>query len=110
VPRGVEKDQVDGFPQSVFERLGALFLAGFVFYGVGFGLVTSVGGSPDFLSTISARHTTLVLGAVLMSLNSIVDVGKGVLFFPMLLGLGCVFLCSLLLRTRLVPDSCRSGA
>jgi hypothetical protein len=163
-----------GFRKAYSRLIGALFLAGFAFYGVGFGLVTSVVGTPDFLSTISARHTTLVLGAFLMLLNSVVDVGKGVLFFPILenhskrtalaylatmivevillavgvlcllmiipvarqgveagqaslafakalgslavqsnamayqiaemsLGLGCVFLCSLLLRTRLVP-------
>jgi hypothetical protein len=64
--------------------IGALFLAGFVTYGVGFGLVSSVVGAPDFLSTISAHQTTLVLGAFLMLLNSVVDVGKGVLFFPIL--------------------------
>jgi hypothetical protein len=62
--------------------IGALFLLGFVSYGTGFGLVTSVVRHPDFLSTGSAHQTTLVLGAFLMLLNSMVDVGKGVLFFP----------------------------
>jgi hypothetical protein len=64
--------------------IGALFLAGFVVYGVGFGLVTSVIGAPDFLATISAHQTTLALGAFLMLLNTVVDVGKRVLFFPIL--------------------------
>ena len=64
--------------------IGALFLAGFLVYGVGFGLVTSVIGAPDFLATISATQATLVLGAFLMLLNTMVDVGKGVLFFPIL--------------------------
>jgi Domain of unknown function (DUF4386) len=64
--------------------IGALFLSGFLFYGVGSGLVTSVVGAPDFLSTISAHRTVLVLGAFLMLLNTAVDVGKGVLFFPIL--------------------------
>jgi len=64
--------------------IGALFLLGFLSYGVGFALVTSVVGAPGFLSTISAHQTTLVLGAFLMLLNSLVDVGKGVLFFPIL--------------------------
>jgi hypothetical protein len=64
--------------------IGALFLAGFVVYGVGFGLVSSVIGAPDFLATISTRQTILVLGAFLMLLNTVVDVGKGVLFFPIL--------------------------
>jgi|SRR5579872_371403 len=64
--------------------IGALFLLGFLSYGVGFALVTSVTGSPDFLATISAHQTILVFGAFLMLLNSVVDVGKGVLFFPIL--------------------------
>jgi hypothetical protein len=72
-------------PRMTYSRvIGALFLAGFLTYGVGFQLVSSVVGSPDFLSTISAHQTTLVLGAFLMLLNSVVDVGKGVLFFPIL--------------------------
>jgi hypothetical protein len=69
----------------LYSRLiGALFLAAFAFYGVGFGLVTSVVGTPDFLLTISAHQTTLVLGAFLMLLNSVVVVGLGALFFPII--------------------------
>ena len=68
--------------------IGALFLAGFLAYGVGFSLVTSVTGTPDFLSTISANQTTLVFGAFLMFLNTGIDLGKGVLFFPILEGHG----------------------
>jgi hypothetical protein len=64
--------------------IGALFLLGFLFYGVGAALVTSVTGAPDFVSTISAHQTTLVVGAFLMLLDTVVDVGKGVLFFPIL--------------------------
>lgn len=67
--------------------IGALFLLGFLSYGVGFALVTSVVGAPDFLARISGHQnlqTILVIGAFLMLLNSVVDVGKGVLFFPIL--------------------------
>ncbi|MCC6192499.1 MAG: DUF4386 domain-containing protein [Anaerolineales bacterium] len=64
--------------------IGALFLAGFLAYGVGFGLVTSVIGAPDFLAAMAAHQSTLVLGAFLMLLNTVVDIGKGVLFFPIL--------------------------
>ena len=64
--------------------IGALFLAGFLTYGIGFGLVTSVVGAPDRLGSVSAHHATLVLGCLLMLANSVVDVGKGVLFFPVL--------------------------
>jgi hypothetical protein len=67
--------------------IGALFLLGFLSYGVGFALVTSVTGASGFLATISAHQnlqTILTIGALLMLLNSVVDVGKGVLFFPIL--------------------------
>jgi hypothetical protein len=67
--------------------IGALFLLGFLSYGVGFALVTSVTGATDFLAAISAHknlQTILTIGAFLMLLNSVVDVGKGVLFFPIL--------------------------
>jgi hypothetical protein len=79
------KTSVSMRSRMMYSRLiGALFLAGFVVYGVGFSLVNSVISAPDFLSTISARQTTLVIGAFLMLLNTVVDVGKGVLFFPIL--------------------------
>src|SRR5229473_926055 len=73
-----------GSRMTYSRSIGALFLVGFLFYGVGAALVTSVTGAPDFLSTISAHQTTLVIGAFLMLLNTVVDVGKGVLFFPIL--------------------------
>lgn len=70
-------------PGKRYSRIfGALFIAGFLVYGIGFGLVSSVTTAPDFLSTLSAHSTTLVLGAFLMLLNTAVDIGKGVLFFP----------------------------
>jgi hypothetical protein len=64
--------------------IGVLFPLGFVVYGVGLPLATSVLGGSNFLSTISAHQTTLVLGAFLMLLNTPVDVAKAVLFFPIL--------------------------
>ena len=80
----LKRSVLTGSRMTYSRLIGALFLSGFLFYGVGFGLVTSVVGAPDFLSTISAHQTTLVLGAFLMLLNTAVDVGKGVLFFPIL--------------------------
>jgi Domain of unknown function (DUF4386) len=66
-----------------YSRLfGALFLAGFLVYGIGFGLVSSVITAPDFMSTLAANSTILLIGAFLMLLNTVVDIGKGVLFFP----------------------------
>src|SRR5713226_1489697 len=81
--RGVQ-DNAPGLRMTYSRLIGALFLVGFLFYGVGAALVTSVTGAPDSLSTISAHQTTLVIGAFLMLLNTVVDVGKGVLFFPIL--------------------------
>ena len=70
-------------PGKRYTRIfGALFLAGFLVYGIGFGLVSSVIGAPDFLSTLAANSTLLLVGAFLMLLNTVVDIGKGVLFFP----------------------------
>ena len=78
------QNNAPGSRMTYSRLIGALFLVGFLFYGVGAALVTSVTGAPDFLSTISAHQTTLVIGAFLMLLNTVVDVGKGVLFFPIL--------------------------
>jgi hypothetical protein len=64
--------------------IGALYLAGFLAYGTGFALVTSVVGVPNFLATIAAHQTTLALGAVLMLLTIITDVWRAVVFFPIL--------------------------
>jgi hypothetical protein len=71
-------------PRTYARLIGALFLVGFLTYGIGFTLVNSVIGTPDFLSTIPALQTTLVVGALLMLGNTVVDIGKGVLFFPIL--------------------------
>lgn len=64
--------------------IGALFLIGFLTYGIGLALVNSVITVPDFVANIPAVETTLILGAFLMLGNTVVDIGKGVLFFPIL--------------------------
>jgi hypothetical protein len=51
---------------AVSRVIGALFLAGFMFYGVGSVLATSVTGGSNFLSTISVNKTLLILGAFLI--------------------------------------------
>jgi hypothetical protein len=79
-------DPTDEDPQGAGKRFsrifGALFLAGFLVYGVGFGLVSSVTTAPDVMAAVAANSTILVVGAFLMLLNTVVDIGKGVLFFP----------------------------
>jgi hypothetical protein len=64
--------------------IGALFLLGFLSYGVGSGLVTSLVGGSTFLSAVAASQSLLVIGALLMFMNTGVDVAKAVLFFPIL--------------------------
>jgi hypothetical protein len=81
---GSRSREASGSRRAYSALIGALFLAGFLAYGVGFGLVTSVISAPDFLAAMTAHQSTLVLGAFLMLLNTVVDIGKGVLFFPIL--------------------------
>ncbi len=69
---------------AVSRMIGALFLLGFLTYGIGFSLVSSAVDTPDVLAGVSAHETALVLGAFLMLLNTAVDLGKAVLFFPVL--------------------------
>jgi hypothetical protein len=71
--------------RMTYSRLiGALFLSGFLVYGVGSALATSATGAPHFLASIAAHPTVLIIGAILMLLNTLVDLGKGILFFPIL--------------------------
>jgi hypothetical protein len=72
-------------PRKTYARLiGALFLVGFLTYGTGFGLINSVITAPDFPANIAAVQAIVLIGACLMLLNTVVDIGKGVLFFPIL--------------------------
>jgi hypothetical protein len=72
-------------PRKTYARLiGALFLIGFAAYGTGFGLINSVITAPDFPANVAAVQTIVLIGAFLMLLNTVVDIGKGVLFFPIL--------------------------
>lgn len=64
--------------------IAALFLAGFLLYGTGSILVNSVVGAPAFLPGVGSMQTTLVLGAFLMIATTAVDIGKAVIFFPVL--------------------------
>ena len=67
-PTGAKATRGDlaGSRMTYSRLIGALFLAGFLFYGVGSGLATSLVGGSNFLSTIAGSQTMLVIGAFLM--------------------------------------------
>jgi hypothetical protein len=50
VDRGIQNNS-PGSRMTYSRLIGALFLVGFLFYGVGAALVTSVTGASDFVST-----------------------------------------------------------
>jgi len=64
--------------------IGALYLLGFIVYGTGFALISSVIKVPDYLSTISVHKTILALGAFMMMLTLFTDVWRAILFYPIL--------------------------
>lgn len=73
-----------GVGRTYGRLIGALFLAGFLTYGVGFALVSTVVDAPDLVAGVTTQRTTLLLGVLLMLLTTAVDIGKAVLFFPIL--------------------------
>ena len=85
---GLAAGQDDAFLERSPSRMtwsriiGSLFIAGFLVYGIGAAVVASIVGEPGFISTIAEKETLLIAGVLLMLLNVGVDIGKGVLFFP----------------------------
>src|SRR5437763_3487128 len=84
VAASLKRSGLTGSRMTDSRLVGGLYLAGYLVYGVGSILTQSVTGGSDFLSTISAHQSILLIGAFLMLLNTGVEVGKGVLFFPIL--------------------------
>ena len=75
--------------------LGALFLLPFFAYGLGTAIVTSVLKQPEQLA---GQRALFVGGALLLVLNSLMVVGIGVLFFPILRerspGIAIAYVCT----------------
>ena len=70
--------------RSTAVLVGILFLAAMVASLLGGGLVEAVISAPEFLSTIAANETQLLIGVLLELLNGIAVLGIGVLMFPIL--------------------------
>jgi hypothetical protein len=83
-PTPTSNGRLRGSRMTYSRAIGALFLLGFITYGTGSAMTDSVITAPHFLRTVPAHQTALLLGAFLMLLNSAVDIGKGVLFYPVL--------------------------
>ncbi len=64
--------------------VGVVYLAGFVVGIVGIGLIQSILGAPDHLSTLSANSMLLAFGAILWLMAVVGDAAHGVLMFPVL--------------------------
>jgi len=64
--------------------VGVVYLAGFVVGLVGNGLIQSILGAPDHLSTVSANSMMLAIGAILWLMAVAGDAAHGVLMFPIL--------------------------
>ena len=64
--------------------VGVVYLAGFVVGIVGNGLIQSIIGAPDHLSTVSANSMMLAIGAILWLMAVAGDAAHGVLMFPVL--------------------------
>jgi hypothetical protein len=64
--------------------VGVVYLAGFVVGIVGIGLIQSILGAPNHLSTVSANSMTVAFAAILWLMAVVGDAGHGVLMFPVL--------------------------
>ena len=64
--------------------VGVVYLAGFVVGIVGIGLIQSILGAPNHLSTVSANSLLLAIGAILWLMAVVGDAAHGVLMFPVL--------------------------
>jgi len=64
--------------------VGMIYLAGFVVGLVGTGLIQSILGAPNYLSTVSVHSMMLAIGAIFWLMAVAGDAAHGVLMFPVL--------------------------
>ena len=70
--------------KTTARTVGVLYLAGMVLGVVGDGLIQSILGAPDHLSTVSANSMKVAIGAMLWLITVAGDAAHGILMFPVL--------------------------
>jgi len=70
--------------QAKLRIAGVLFLAAFLAYGIGSGMVTGIIEATNPVAEFTLKRTQFITGAVLMLVNSAIVAGIGMVFFPML--------------------------
>jgi len=63
---------------------GILFIAAILAYGIGYGLVEPLILAPNYFSQIAVQQNQIIIGSILMLLNSFIVIAIAVLFFPIL--------------------------
>lgn len=83
--RATSQDRFGPISYRMTARIvGVLFLAGMVVGVGGNGLIQSVLGAPDHLSTVTANSRVLAIGAMLMMMAAVWDAAHGIVMFPVL--------------------------
>jgi hypothetical protein len=70
--------------QAKLRTAGVLFLAAFLAYGIGSGMVTGIIEATNPVAELTLKRTQFITGAVLMLVNSAIVAGIGMVLFPML--------------------------
>ena len=70
--------------KTIARVVGIVYLAGFAVGLTGNGLIQSILGAPDHLSTVTAKSMMLAIGAILWLMAVVGDGAHGVLMFPIL--------------------------
>lgn len=71
--------------RDVARLFGVFFIIAFLAYGIGSGIIASSTGTPEFLATVYANKTMIIVGAILIALvHTFVNIGLPVLMLPIL--------------------------
>jgi hypothetical protein len=70
--------------RTTARAVGVIYIAGFVVGIPGNGLIQSILGAPNYLSTVAAHSMMLAIGGILWLMACVGDTAHGVLMFPVL--------------------------